>query len=424
MDKAVTDGRLVRSRLRQGRRAVQAAHRPRALPGRLPGGAVGRRRQRAAAMATYNGAMQLMGQWAPGHRQRQLGRQPGIGEGLGWFPFPAVDGGAGDAVRRLGGGNGFAVGKDAPPETVDFLQVPRQQRCGEPVGRAQLGHPPDDRRLRGVGHRSDMKSVLDGRAKAKFVQLYLDQATTPAARRGDQRSGRRRCTPARARRRRWPRPSTPPPPQASSPSLTQQTDGPAADAGPFTSRVVTRWRLSSARALVPAASLRAWGVAGLFLLPALALYALFVLFPIVQAARYSLFDWNGLEPLDRVHRARQLPACAGRPGLPGRGRHNAFIIVLSLVVQIPFALGLALMLNRRFRGRAILRLHLLRPVRHRGGHHRRSSGACSSSPNGLADSALDRGRPRRRLPRPGWPTRTSCSSPCSSSSRGSTSAST
>ena len=25
-----------------------------------------------------------------------------------------------------------------------------------------------------------MKSVLDGRAKAKFVQLYLDQATTPA----------------------------------------------------------------------------------------------------------------------------------------------------------------------------------------------------------------------------------------------------
>jgi raffinose/stachyose/melibiose transport system substrate-binding protein len=25
-----------------------------------------------------------------------------------------------------------------------------------------------------------MKAVLDGRAKAKFVQLYLDQATTPA----------------------------------------------------------------------------------------------------------------------------------------------------------------------------------------------------------------------------------------------------
>ena len=44
---------------------------------------------------------------------------------------------------------------------------------------------------------------------------------------------------------------------------------------------------------------RAWAVAGLFLLPALALYAVFVLFPIVQAARYSLYDWNGLEAMDQ-----------------------------------------------------------------------------------------------------------------------------
>ena len=35
----------------------------------------------------------------------------------------------------------------------------------------------------------------------------------------------------------------------------------------------------------------------LFLLPALALYLVFVLLPIVQAAYYSLFKWNGLQPL-------------------------------------------------------------------------------------------------------------------------------
>ena len=35
----------------------------------------------------------------------------------------------------------------------------------------------------------------------------------------------------------------------------------------------------------------------LFLLPALVLYAIFVLFPIVQAVRYSFFKWNGLTPL-------------------------------------------------------------------------------------------------------------------------------
>jgi raffinose/stachyose/melibiose transport system permease protein len=37
------------------------------------------------------------------------------------------------------------------------------------------------------------------------------------------------------------------------------------------------------------------------------------------------------------------------------------IVVLSLAVQIPFALGLALMLNRRFRGRSLLRLVFFAP---------------------------------------------------------------
>ncbi len=37
------------------------------------------------------------------------------------------------------------------------------------------------------------------------------------------------------------------------------------------------------------------------------------------------------------------------------------IIVLSLIVQIPFALGLALILSRRFRGRAVLRLVFFAP---------------------------------------------------------------
>jgi raffinose/stachyose/melibiose transport system permease protein len=108
-------------------------------------------------------------------------------------------------------------------------------------------------------------------------------------------------------------------------------------------------------------SLRAWGMAALFMLPALALYALFVLFPIVQAARFSLFDWNGLEALDQfVGIANFERALADRVFI-GAVSHNAFIVILSLAVQIPFALGLALMLNRAFRGRAILRLIFFAP---------------------------------------------------------------
>jgi raffinose/stachyose/melibiose transport system permease protein len=108
-------------------------------------------------------------------------------------------------------------------------------------------------------------------------------------------------------------------------------------------------------------NLRAWGVAGLFMLPALLLYAVFVLFPIIQAARYSLYDWNGLEPLDQFVGLANFERALNDPVFLGAVSHNAFIVILSLAVQIPFAIGLALMLNRRFRGRAILRLIFFAP---------------------------------------------------------------
>lgn len=99
----------------------------------------------------------------------------------------------------------------------------------------------------------------------------------------------------------------------------------------------------------------------LFLLPALALYGLFVLFPIVQAVHFSFFKWNGLTPLtDFVGLANYQRALAD-PVFRGAILHNVVIIVLSLAVQIPFALGLALMLNRRFRGRTVLRLVFFAP---------------------------------------------------------------
>jgi raffinose/stachyose/melibiose transport system permease protein len=108
-------------------------------------------------------------------------------------------------------------------------------------------------------------------------------------------------------------------------------------------------------------NLRVMGVAGLFMLPALALYALFVLLPIVQAAHYSLYDWNGLEPLDQFIGLANFERALSDPVFLGAVSHNAVIVVLSLVVQIPFALGLALMLNRRFRGRSIMRLVFFAP---------------------------------------------------------------
>jgi raffinose/stachyose/melibiose transport system permease protein len=122
-----------------------------------------------------------------------------------------------------------------------------------------------------------------------------------------------------------------------------------------TTRTVAR-----ARAL-PRGGARTLAGIGLFLLPAFGLYLLFVVLPMLQAARYSLYDWNGLEPLTKFVGIANFERALADPVFRGAVVHNAVIVVLSLVVQVPFALGLALMLNRRFRGRAILRLLFFAP---------------------------------------------------------------
>jgi raffinose/stachyose/melibiose transport system permease protein len=104
-----------------------------------------------------------------------------------------------------------------------------------------------------------------------------------------------------------------------------------------------------------------WPSIILFLFPALALYLTFVVYPIVQSTRYSLYDWNGLEPLtdfigiDNFRRA--FSDALFRDAL----KHNAIIIALSLLLQIPFALGLAVLLNIRLPGRGLLRVLFFAP---------------------------------------------------------------
>jgi len=98
-----------------------------------------------------------------------------------------------------------------------------------------------------------------------------------------------------------------------------------------------------------------------FLVPALALYAVFVLLPVVQAMRFSLFKWNGLGPLDEFVGLANYQKALNDPYFQGAVSHNVFIIVLSLAIQIPFALGIALLLSRAFRGRALLRLVFFAP---------------------------------------------------------------
>ena len=104
-----------------------------------------------------------------------------------------------------------------------------------------------------------------------------------------------------------------------------------------------------------------WLTIGLFLLPALILYAVFVLLPVLQAMQYSLYKWNGLAPLtDFVGLQNYATAFGSKTFMTSVG-NNLLIVVLSLAIQIPFSLALAVLLNRNFPGRALFRLLFFLP---------------------------------------------------------------
>jgi raffinose/stachyose/melibiose transport system permease protein len=98
-----------------------------------------------------------------------------------------------------------------------------------------------------------------------------------------------------------------------------------------------------------------------FLLPALVLYVLLALLPIFQGAYYSGFEWNGLEPLDNFVGLQNYRDAFSDTVFLGALRHVFVILILSLALQLPFALGLAVLLNQRMRGRALLRLLFFLP---------------------------------------------------------------
>ena len=98
-----------------------------------------------------------------------------------------------------------------------------------------------------------------------------------------------------------------------------------------------------------------------FLLPALVLYGGFVLYPIVQSMRYSLFDWNGLEPLTDFVGLDNFRRAWGDQLFRNALKHNAIILVVSLLLQLPFAMALAVLLNSKIKGRAVMRTVFFAP---------------------------------------------------------------
>ncbi|MFI6784903.1 carbohydrate ABC transporter permease [Micromonospora sp. NPDC050276] len=95
--------------------------------------------------------------------------------------------------------------------------------------------------------------------------------------------------------------------------------------------------------------------------PAVAIYVMFVLVPMGFAVYYSLFRWRGVGPPTEFVGLRNYTLAFQDPIFLDALRNNAIIVFGSLLIQGPIALGVALLLNRRFRGRAVFRLLVFVP---------------------------------------------------------------
>lgn len=133
----------------------------------------------AAAMGDGKAAIELMGQWAPSVEKDQSSNKVGQGDNLGFFPFPMVEGGAGDKDDIMGGGNGIAVGKNAPPAAVDFLKYLTSLDTQKLFGKMSLALPVVKGSEPAVSDPLQLQ-IQASVNKAKYYQLYYDQYLPPA----------------------------------------------------------------------------------------------------------------------------------------------------------------------------------------------------------------------------------------------------
>ena len=104
-----------------------------------------------------------------------------------------------------------------------------------------------------------------------------------------------------------------------------------------------------------------FALAVIFLPPALLLFTLFVVLPIGEAAWYSGFNWNGFgRPTNWVGLDNYRLVLETRAFWLAL-RNNGLIVVVSLSIQLPLALTLALLLAERFRGAVALRMLFFLP---------------------------------------------------------------
>jgi raffinose/stachyose/melibiose transport system substrate-binding protein len=114
-----------------------------------------------------------MGAWDPGVIASLTPDKKPLPD-LGWFPFPTIEGGAGDPAAIMGGIDGYSCSSQAPKQVcADFLNYIVTQPVQEAYYKA-FNAPPVNTAAQAIVTEPYLKSVLEAYTKAPYVSQYLD----------------------------------------------------------------------------------------------------------------------------------------------------------------------------------------------------------------------------------------------------------
>lgn len=92
----------------------------------------------------------------------------------------------------------------------------------------------------------------------------------------------------------------------------------------------------------------------LFLLPAVIVYSIFIVYPILSTLKYSLYDWNGIQKDKLFIGLQNYITLLNDNAFWLALKNNLYVILVSIFVQIPLGLVMALILSSRLRGLKVL----------------------------------------------------------------------
>jgi raffinose/stachyose/melibiose transport system substrate-binding protein len=127
----------------------------------------------AGLIANHEAAMELMGAWNPGVIASLTPDEKPLAD-LGWFPFPAIDGGKGDPGAMMGGVDGFTCSAQAPKkECTAFLNFFMQKDHQEGYAEA-FQTLPANQDAQDVVEDPALQSILQAYNDAPYVTVWLD----------------------------------------------------------------------------------------------------------------------------------------------------------------------------------------------------------------------------------------------------------